>query len=110
MWWLAVLASAQATSPVYLECQMRPGADPFRADLVVDEANQRVTVALETGRTETRQALFAPSTVTVRDGETTWTLSRIDLSIRRTFAFMPPSDKGEDGACKIKPTPTKRAF
>jgi hypothetical protein len=107
----SLLAAAAATAPVYLDCSFaRESGGPFRVEVALDEPNQTATIALDTGRVVVRPAVFAPDRVRVPDEEMTWVVSRTDLSIRRTFSFMPATDQGEAGTCKIKPTPPKRAF
>lgn len=101
---------AAAAGPVYLDCVFPRDGKPLSLEATLDEVNQRATIALETGYMVVKPALFSPDRVVVRDKDDTWSFSRTDLSMRRTFSFMPPNDPGEAGTCKIKPAPAKRAF
>jgi hypothetical protein len=108
---LLIMMAAAAASPIYLDCAIqRSTAPPLKIDVVLDEANQKATLSLDTGLVIVRPAVFAPDRVRVPDDETTWTISRVDLGINRTMSFMPPSDPGESGKCALKPAPAKRAF
>lgn len=108
---IGLLASVAATTPVYLDCTVpRAGAAPFKVEVALDEANQRATIALDTGRVVVRPAVFSPDQVKVPDEEATWTISRVDLRIHRALSFMPAGSPGETGSCTIKPEPAKRAF
>lgn len=113
MLWLGLLASmtlAPANGPIYLTCEWRVDSETSRVNVSLDEANQRAVIAIVDGRTVTRSALFTPTEVRVVDEPMTWTFSRVDLTFRRTFSFMPPSDPGNVGKCKLAPAPAKRAF
>jgi hypothetical protein len=105
------LAASTAIPPVYLSCQLKQEERSLPVDIAVDESNQQVTVALPTtGRTVTRRAIFSPADVVVPDDNMTWTIDRVHLAFKRTLHFMPKSDPGELGDCKIKPAPAARAF
>ncbi len=113
MWWLGLLASVSvgpAGGPTYLSCEWKSEKESARADVSLDEANQRAVIAIEGGRVSTRPALFTPTEVLVVDEPMTWSFSRTDLTFRRTFSFMPASDPGNVGVCKLVPAPAKRAF
>lgn len=103
-------AAGASTEPVYLTCQLKQETGLLPAEIAVDEANQKVTIGLPSGRTVTRNGLFSPTEIKVMDDQTTWVIDRVSPSVRRTFAFMPADDAGEFGKCALKPTPEKRAF
>ncbi|WP_370308348.1 hypothetical protein [Sphingobium abikonense] len=110
----AVAALAGATraiaAPTYLECHLTQETGLLPVQIALDEANQKVTIGLPSGRTVTRDGLFGPNEIKVVDDQMTWTIDRVSSSIRRTFAFMPADDPGERGKCKIAPVPENRAF
>jgi len=111
VWWiLAATAISGAPAPTYLACELSQEGGKLSVDVAVDEPNQQVTIALPTGRTVTRRALFSPSEVRALDDQQTWLINRVDLSFGRTFAFMPEGDPGESGVCRVKVAPAKRAF
>jgi len=103
-----LLMAAQAATPVYLTCTITPpDAAAFATDLALDEANQLATISQHTGRVAVRQAVYSPEEVRIPDDAQIWTVSRVDLTIRRSFTF---TASIETGKCVLKPSPTKRAF
>lgn len=107
---LAIIGAAAGPEPAYLTCEWTNASGTTQADVAIDEANQRATISVVGGRIVTRPALFTPTEVTVVDEPMTWRFSRTDLTFRRTPSFMPATDPGNAGACKIAPKPAKRAF
>ena len=104
LWMLLV-----ATAPTYLSCTLRQEDQPLTVEIVVNEELQQATVALPTGRTVTRRAVISPSAVRIVDEESTWTIDRVDLTFGRKVVIG-EQEWNDVGACKVAPTPAKRAF
>lgn len=103
-------AATANAAPTYLDCELKQTDKMLPVDIMVDEATQQVTIALPSGYVTSKSGAFSPTEVKLVDGQNTWTINRVDLSIHRSFAFMPAEDPGERGSCKVKPAPAKRAF
>lgn len=99
--------AAANAAPTYLSCEWSNG----EVDLAIDEANQRMTIARPKVPVVSLPAIFSPTEVKATErvgGETmTWIVSRTDLFLTTLVTFSPTARKG---ACKLKPTPEKRAF
>lgn len=106
----AIAAAATPLAPVYLACTLAQEVGVLNVDIALDEANQRSTVALPSGLTITQPAVFSPAAVKIPGKNDTWTIDRVTLSIRRTFAFQPQDHPGQSGTCKLQDVPAKRAF
>ncbi|WP_242137384.1 hypothetical protein [Sphingomonas sp. TREG-RG-20F-R18-01] len=106
----AIAAAASPLAPVYLTCSLAQDVGVLRVQIALDEANQSSTVALPSGLTITRPALFSPTMVRIANKNDTWTIDRVTLGIRRTFSFQPKDDPGQSGSCQLQTVPAKRAF
>lgn len=96
--------------PVYLQCELGK-EEPFPVEITADEANGTAIINLvSTGRIVRRTAIFSSGMVTIPDEPTVWVIDRVDLKIRRKMNFMPASDPGQTGTCKVVEPPEKRAF
>lgn len=105
----AVWAAPAMAAPTYLTCVVDQGATESTVEITVDESEQRATVYLPaTGRMVTRKALFSPKDVTIPDDASTWSINRVDLTMRRTYNFGEQSS--DPGKCALMPAPAKRAF
>ena len=112
-----ILASSAATppptssAPVFLLCSFAKG--PAALSVTADEANGLVTTFVQsTGYMQKRAAAFSPSAVEWSSGgalNTSYRLSRVDLSIHRTLDLGMGTASADDGSCKLQEVP-KRAF
>lgn len=105
MLWMLLAASA----PVYLTCMLNENGTPLGVNVMVDEADQRATIDLETGYAVTRDAVISQTTVRIPDAESTWTIDRSSLALSRRVT-VGEKQWMDSGKCEVKPAPAKRAF
>lgn len=108
---MLIVAALALASPVYLQCDFSTAQAKWSVPIAIDEPNQRVTIGHAKGGASVVPALFSPDKVVATEqigNETqTWAFDRLDLSVRTTTSF---TTDATVGACKITPTPAKRAF
>jgi hypothetical protein len=111
MLFVGLLAAALASGPTYLHCDWKNGSGNGggAAEFALDETSGRASLSGEGFPPASLRAIFTASDVTIPQGPIAWRISRVDLSIRRTYSFAPDS-AGDAGTCKIVPAPAARAF
>ena len=96
-------------APVYLTCMFDNG---FETDLAPDEKAGTVALTLvKTGYTEVLDGVFSADKVLFEDSDTRYRLSRIDLTLTRTY-HVRGVQVGEPSVskCRVQKNPAKRAF
>lgn len=102
-------APVALAEPTYLACEIMSGGKSRAYQFALDEDHQQAVVSAPSGNQLKKDAAFTPSTVTISDRETTWTISRTSLAVTRVVVI--GSDRwDETGQCKIAPVPANRAF
>ena len=110
--WLILIAGISSSAqgaPTYLACSVDQEGVPLAVEVVADEASQRATISLPSGRVVTRSALFSPTEVKVLDEMSTWVVDRVHLGFKRIVVI---GEKTwiDSGRCQVSPAPAKRAF
>lgn len=108
MWIMIAAGALSAVGPTYLNCYLEQGGGHLPVEVVTDEANQRATVSLPSGRVVQRIAVFTPTEVRVSDDQMVWKIDRVSLEFQRVTTIQ--TEHIEVGKCEVKPVPADRVF